>query len=365
MHGRPGDLRADANLILEECRVKTALQVLALVFAALLPATASEIGDKPVGAVSIEMKNPAVGRAFVSEFWFEAAAHSKVEGIAVRPPLRAIAIARNSEPVDSRVRRPLAVISHGNWGTRYSQGWLSMRLVNAGYVVLSTSHPGTLGDDQSVSGRLRLWDRSRDVSFALTEILRHPKWSALIDRDRIAFVGHSFGGWTGVSLAGGKYDPAVQRAFCQKLVRKDFYCEATLKDDTSGIDTSDAAGPFRDDRFKAFYIMATGPGQGFSAGSLGSIAVPFAVDTAKADEILEAGANSSALARLIPGAAEIIRPVGHFAYVPECKWIVGPLLARMFGTPICDDPVGVDRGSFHTEIAKDVIAFFDKHLATK
>jgi predicted dienelactone hydrolase len=346
-------------------RVTVLPATLLVLQAAVPPAIASEADGKPIGTVSIAMNNTTEGRAFVSEFWFEAAAGSSVAGFSVRAPLRAIAIARNAEPASDQGKRPLVVISHGNWGTRYSQGWLSIRLVNAGFVVLSTSHPGTLGEDQSAAGRLRLWDRSRDVSFALSQLLKHPKWSGMIDESRIAFVGHSFGGWTGISLAGGKYDPAVQRAFCGKLATKDFYCDATLKDDVGGIKTSDAAESFGDGRFKAFYLMATGPGQGFSPESLGSISVPIMVDTAKADEILEPSANSSALARSIPGAREIVRPVGHFAYVPECKWVVGPLIARFAGVPICNDPAGVDRGLVHKQVAEDVIAFFNEHLAGK
>src|SRR5262249_15339978 len=144
------------------------------------------------------------------------AAGAKVEEISFRPPLRPITVARGADPRRDVAKRPIIVISHGNWGSRYSQGWLALKLVNAGYVVLSTSHPGTVGDDQTVAGRYRLWDRSTDVSFALDQVLKDPKWAALIDTPWIGFVGHSFGGWTGVSLAGGRYDPARQRAFCEK-----------------------------------------------------------------------------------------------------------------------------------------------------
>lgn len=342
--------------------MKNSSSTLLSLIATLLAATAAAGQGKTVGTFSIEIDDKPRTRKFVSELWFEAAPGARAEDFAVRPPLRAISIARNAEPAGDRSKRPLVVVSHGNWGTRYSQGWLATRLVNAGYVVLSTSHPGTLGEDQSVTGRLRLWDRSRDVSFALSEVLKYPKWSALIDENRIAFVGHSFGGWTGVSLAGGRFDPVAQRAFCEKSPKKDFYCYGTLKDDINGIPIADAVESFKDIRFKAFYIMASGPGQGFSEDSLKSIALPFVVDTAAADEILEAGANSSTLARRIPGAREIIRPVGHFAYVPECKWLIGPLLARAAGTPICDDPSGVDRGLIHQQVADDAIAFFDRYL---
>src|SRR5260370_15219774 len=131
-----------------------------------------------------------------------------------RPPGRRSAIAPTAGPQPPLRKQPLIVISHGNWGSRFSQGWLALELVKSGYVVLSTSHPGTVGDDQSAAGRYRLWDRSRDVSFALDEVLKTPKWAALIDQDRIGFVGHSFGCWTGISIDGGRYAAASTKACC-------------------------------------------------------------------------------------------------------------------------------------------------------
>jgi hypothetical protein len=191
-------------------------------FAALLLASAistTAAGDG-VGTATLELENKTTGRKITSELWFEAAGDAEIEWFTPRLPLRPIPIARNAIPQPPFRKHPLIVISHGNWGTRFSQGWLALELVKSGYVVLSTSHPGTVGDDQTVSGRLRLWDRSRDVSFALDEVLRDPRWAELIDENRIGFVGHSFGGWTGVSLAGGRYDPARQRAFCDNAGRK-------------------------------------------------------------------------------------------------------------------------------------------------
>src|SRR5712664_2292953 len=345
--------------------MKTVLSALTSLFAALLLASATSMataGDG-VGTATLELENKDTGRKITTELWFEAAGVAKIEWFTPRLPLRPIPIARNADPQPPLRKHPLIVISHGNWGTRFSQGWLALELVKSGYVVLSTSHPGTVGDDQSVSGRYRLWDRSRDVSFALGEVLNDPKWAALIDETRIGFVGHSFGGWTGVSLAGGRYDPGQQRTFCEKVLKKDFYCDGTLKDDIAGVSAKDAGESFRDARIKAFYIMASGPGQGFVAESLKSISVPFMVDTAQYDEILEPLANSTAIARQIPGAREVTRPVGHYAYVPECRWLIGPVLTSLAGIPLCDDPQGVDRAQVHKQVAPDVVAFFNKNLA--
>ena len=335
----------------------------AFLLGVMLPTTIAAAGDGVVGTATLDLQDGATGRKVTTELWFRAAPDAKVEWFSPRAPLRAIPIARDAIPPPALRKQPLVVISHGNWGTRFSQGWLALELVRSGYVVLSTTHPGTAGDDQSAAARYRLWDRSGDVTFALDEVLKHPKWAALIDETRLGFVGHSFGGWTGVSLAGGRYDPVRQRAFCAGLRTKDFYCDNTLKDDVAGVPAEDAGGSFKDGRFKAFYIMGSGPGQGFAADSLKSIGLPFVVDTAQFDESLEPVANSTNLARQIPGAREVVRPIGHFAYVLECRWLVGPILTKVSGLPICGDPDGVDRARVHKQVASDVIAFFDKIFA--
>ena len=53
--------------------------------------------------------------------------------------------------------------------------------------------------------------------------------------------------------------------------------DGTLKDDIAGVSAKDAGESYRDARIKAFYIMASGPGQGFVAESLKLIGVPFVV----------------------------------------------------------------------------------------
>lgn len=332
--------------------------ILAGLLMALSPVAAIAAADV-VGTATLDLEDKATGRKVAVELWFQAAPGAKVERFAPRPPLRAIEIARGAEPLPPDRRKPLVVVSHGNWGTRFSQGWLALELARAGYMVVSVSHPGTMGDDQTVAGRYRLWDRSRDVSFVLDEVLKHPKWAALVDASRIGFVGHSFGGWTGVSLAGGRYDPARQRSHCSQMAQKDFYCTGTLADDVTQLSDANGGSSFKDGRIKAFYVMATGPGQGFSVESLSAIGAPFVVDTAELDEILEPQSNSTHLARSIPGAREVVRPVGHFAYVPEGRWLVGPILARLAGLQLCDDPDGVVRGLVHRQVAQEIVAFFN------
>jgi predicted dienelactone hydrolase len=328
----------------------------ALLWAAQVPsATAAPV----VGTYTIAVKDAARNRALDTEIWFQAAAGTKAEDVSPLLPIAAISIAPNATPAPEFKARPLIVISHGNWGTRRSQGWLATRLVQAGYVVISPSHPGTMNDDRSTAGALRLWDRSQDVRVALTAVLGDPRWAGLIDASRIGFWGHSFGGWTGVSLAGGRYDFKALLTACQAQQPQDMYCKGSTTEDLSQISMAGSDGDYTDARFKAFYLTAVGPGSSFTAASLKTIALPMRFDTAQFDDVLAPAINATRLAATITGATEIVRPVGHFVYVPICRPFIGRALANL----ICTDPSGVDRADVHQKVAADTIAFFDKQLA--
>jgi predicted dienelactone hydrolase len=312
-----------------------------------------------VGTSTLEIKDSARNRNLTTEIWFSAASGSQAQGFSPLLPIAAIDIARNAQPDPTFVKRPLIVVSHGNWGTRFSQGWLARQLVLAGYVVITPSHPGTMNDNRNMAGAVRLWERSQDVRVVLDQVLADKQWAPLIDAQRIGFWGHSFGGWTGVSLAGGRFDVQQMMALCAQQQPKDMYCEGALTDEAKAVATNGSADDYRDPRIKAFYLAATGPGVGMSADSLKSIQVPMAFDTAKLDTVLAPNENANYLAKTIPGATEVMRSVGHFSYVPMCKPIVGKLAAAL----ICTDPDGVDRQALHTSVQTDAVAFFGRHLA--
>jgi predicted dienelactone hydrolase len=314
-----------------------------------------------VGVSTIAVKDSARGRNLTTEIWFQADSSAKAEGFSAILPIASIPLAQNSEPASDFKKRPLVVISHGNWGTRYSQGWLASRLVKAGYVVVSPSHPGTMNDDRTATGAFRLWDRSEDVRFALSAVLKDPKWTSLIDQDRIVFWGHSFGGWTGVSLAGGKFDVNQEITACKEQTPRDMYCNGLLAEDISKISLAGSDGSYVDNRFKAFYLTATGPVRGMTVPSLKAISAPMLFDTAQFDEVLAPEMNSTWAAKIVPTATEIVRPVGHFVYVPLCKPIIGKLAASL----ICTDLKGVERADIHEKVGTDVVRFFDKSLDIK
>jgi predicted dienelactone hydrolase len=310
-----------------------------------------------VGMQRIAMNDASRNRSVNSEVWFEAAAGTQAEQVYVLPVMEPFAMTANATPAAAE-RKPLIVLSHGNWATPSVYGWLTTALVQAGFVVLAPTHPGSMFQDLRPEYRARLWERSLDVSFALTQFLADPAWAARIDAKRIGFIGHSFGGWTGVNLAGGRYDFGLQIAYCQALVQKDQYCAGLIKDFNPQTQIEDGKRSYKDERFSAFYALASGMAAGFTPQSLKGITAPIVFETAKYDTVLATEGGSSLFARSIPSAKEIVREAGHFVYGPVCAPVVGKLVAGQ----VCDDPEGSDRKALHEQVKQDVVQFFRKQL---
>jgi predicted dienelactone hydrolase len=318
---------------------------------------ACETQAAKLGAETLPVKD-ARGRDITTEIWYPANDAATETPFAARPFFQPIALARGASYCCAD-RRPLVVISHGVFGNRFSQAWLAGALVARGYIVATVTHPNTTADDITPAGIYRLWDRAQDVSALLDHVLADPTWSARIDPQHIGFVGHSFGGGTGVLLAGGTHDADALIRFCKSpAAAKDTYCPFLSKLDPQNLDLRPAKASYQDARIRAFYIMASAPAQGFAIDTLHGIRVPFAVETAEKDEILDNALNSQLFAREIPGAAPVGRAVGHFAYVPVC--IAGSVPPQ--AATICTDPPAVARETAHPLVADAVIQFLKKHL---
>lgn len=342
-------LTSGADMHDDPRRVRRTLAAAATLLLAMASATAAEV---VVGTRSLEFVDTGRQRPVVTELWFEAAPGTAPGSFTALPPLKAMPLVTNASPAAGGGRKPLIVISHGNWATRYAYAWLAVEFVKAGYLVLSPSHPGTMFGDLRPELRARLWERSLDVSFALDQLLADPVWRDQVDMQRIGFVGHSFGGWTGVSLAGGVYRYDRQLQACNEQVQKDQYCAGLIKDYNPGTPVADGARSFKDPRFKAFYLMASGVAAGFDEASLKAIDRPILLDTARGDPVLDPAIGSALLAKLIPGASETVRNVGHFSYAPQCK----PLIGRLLAGQVCVDPPGVDRADVHARARQTLFA---------
>lgn len=119
-------------------------------------------------------------------------------------------------PPEGSAGFPLVAYSHGNNGFGWVHADLTEHLASHGFVVVAPDHVGNTIVDSflgtSVDSEVAGADRPLDVSFAITATLdglAEPlaDVAAVVDRERIGVVGHSFGGFTALAVAGGAGTP--------------------------------------------------------------------------------------------------------------------------------------------------------------
>lgn len=105
---------------------------------------------------------------------------------------------------------PLVMVSHGWGGPAWSMMYLGPRLASHGFVVALVYHYGDAfwAWEQFDNIAVGMINRPLDISFALTNLLERNETENellynLIDPDRVAVAGYSFGGYVAAALAGG------------------------------------------------------------------------------------------------------------------------------------------------------------------
>jgi predicted dienelactone hydrolase len=260
---------------------------------------------------------------------------------------------------------PVVLLSHGTGGSALSLGWLAEALAEAGSVVVGVDHHGnTASEPYLAEGFAFVWERPRDLSFALT-------WAAdelgeLVDVGSAGAAGFSLVGYTSAALLGARLDRA---RFAALLAGEETVAappefpdlaealRPRLPEDLSDL-LAQASADARDERVRAAYAIAPALGPLVDAASVAAIDRPLAVRWGERDEIVEPAENAAVYARA-PGAdARPAGPVGHYVFLAECTE-----LGRRTLPELCADPPGVDRAAVHRDVAADAVAFFEEALA--
>jgi predicted dienelactone hydrolase len=122
--------------------------------------------------------------------------------------MQGIAVA-NAKPLAAK-RFPLVLMSHGfgGWSTQFSN--LGETLASQGHVVASIDHTDDVITSKSaflLSFGNTLLNRVQDQRQVLMRLLGEAD-SLNIDRDKVAVLGYSMGGYGALATAGASYDPA-------------------------------------------------------------------------------------------------------------------------------------------------------------
>ena len=266
--------------------------------------------------------------------------------------------ARDAAMSNKKPQYPLIVMSHGQSCDRFTIAWLAEVLAANGYIVAAMDHYGNTWNNKIPELYARPWERPKDISFVLDQLLSSPQFKDKIDRKKIGFAGYSLGGGTGLWIAGAE---ANQKDFEQiKLHCKRDLAGVVPDEMIEKMDFSQACGSFRDNRISAMVVMAPALGWLFAEDSLEKISIPIYIIAPEKDQIVPAEKNAMIFAKKIARSSLKILygDADHYVFLNRAT-AVGK---RFLDAKYCEDSATIDRKKLHEELAKNTIVFFDENL---
>ena len=266
-----------------------------------LPVLAPEVqGPFGVGVITREL--PAVDKPgaqpFMVDVWYPAdLTLARQSGAAGRTPYSGLygMQVRDLPPLRGYQPFPVAVFSHGLGAIRDQNAFQVQQLVTRGYVVISADHhPSTILD---VAASDKLEDAIVSALYRPLEVLAQidalERWSAddqdilhgLVDASRVLMLGHSYGGYTALSVSGAHADIDVMVRACDADpdgLGDTFQCRLARR-----YEGDDRVFEYHDPRIAAVMPMTPGATPLFREGGLASIDVPVFVWAGANDETAE------------------------------------------------------------------------------
>jgi predicted dienelactone hydrolase len=318
----------------------------------------------------------SAARPLQTAVWYPAKdATGKTEVIFGGPPDREVfnpvTVAGGADISKKKQKYPLVLLSHGTGGSAVQMMWLGHYLAARGYIVAAVNHHGNTAAEKqpAAQGFLLFWERARDLSAVLDKLLGDPLFGPRIDRERIGAAGFSLGGYTVITVAGGRFSSTQFDSFCHSPQR-DFTCEpqpefpdapklfAELRKTDAVVKESlrHAGDSFRDKRIKRVFAIAPALGGGFTGAGLNQIRIPTFIVVGQGDKVTPAFTNAQRYARFIKGAKLTVLPgeIGHYTFLADCNAHGKSIL------DICRDAASIDRAHVHQQVAQLAFEFFEK-----
>jgi predicted dienelactone hydrolase len=277
-----------------------------------------------VGQKEFSLRDQSRSRELSTHVWYPTTAKANLALNGGGPFLPVVAT-KDAPIAHSLSKFPVVLLSHGSGGKADKLFWLTDYLVRHGVIVIATDHPGNMTGDNSADGMMKVWERPKDLTFALNQVLKQSEFKDHLDIMKLAATGHSAGGTTALLLAGarlsstrfispiplceGSKDPYFEK-ICSELKTLDLkkYPKKLVEDNYS------------DSRIKSIVGLDPGMAQSFEPKSLKNLKTKtllLIADKLKApqDEIF----SKNFVGFLPAKAVEIVPNSYHMTFLQACK----------------------------------------------
>ncbi|NJK38695.1 MAG: alpha/beta hydrolase [Oscillatoriales cyanobacterium RM2_1_1] len=188
-------------------------------------------------------------------------------------------------------KTPVVIISHGLSSSPQDFSNRAEQLASFGYVVAAPQHIGSdtqqrqamlAGKSQELYKLDEFIDRPLDISYVIDELERRnaAEFAGRLDLDNVGVLGHSFGGYTALALAGATFDFENLDRVCNQETRG---LNLSLILQCRALDLPRRAYDFRDPRVKAVMAMNPVNSAVFGTTGLGQVKIPVLIGAGSKD----------------------------------------------------------------------------------
>lgn len=268
---------------------------------------------------------------------------------------------RDAEPDIDGGPYPLIVFSHGLGGMRFQSLFYTEHLASHGFVVIAVDHPGSTFLDMAIaedaeslinSFALRPNEVLREIEFIETLTETGEIFEGVVDLERIAVTGHSFGGYTTAALGGARLNSTAMQSICENagtfdeevVDNQDTLCSlgnladviATIR----GLDETPSGlwEATTDSRVQAIVALAPWTSPIFDEDGLSNITIPTMVMVGSTDHVTVPEPNAYRMYENIGSETKSLVQFengDHFIFADSCT----DLYIQIGIFDLCSDPV--------------------------
>jgi len=261
---------------------------------------------------------------------------------------------------------PLVVISHGLASSRQTFVYLGEHLASHGFAVAIVEHDdinltkfdGFLSGSERFPEANNLIEQPLDIKYVLDKLEKFSANSSLpnkINLQQVGVIGHSFGGYTSLVLAGGKLIADPQAKKCQTEDYQNVLLDLSSLAECTFNEFSTADYQLKDSRVKAV-ISINAMGGIFGKAGISSVDIPTMFISGTNDIIMPPVAEQikpfSWISEDIDKYLVLVKPGTHFSFLREGLGVL----------PVPDGVVGISPTQAYPVINTLATLFFQAHL---